>query len=41
MTEEYVIQRLDKVDSVLEKLTQISVDLKMMLAVHEEKIGQQ
>jgi hypothetical protein len=40
MTEEYVIQRLDKVDNVLEKLTQVSVDLKMMLAVHEEKIGQ-
>ena len=41
MTEDYIVQRLEKVDNVLEKLTQVSVDLKMMLAVHEEKIGQQ
>jgi hypothetical protein len=41
MTEDYIVQRLEKIDNVLEKLTQVSVDLKMMLAVHEEKIGQQ
>jgi uncharacterized protein YPO0396 len=38
--QEYTIQRLDKIDSWMQKLTEISVDLKSMLAVHEQRLGQ-
>lgn len=32
--------RLDRMESVLERLTEVSVDIKQMLAVHEEKLDQ-
>jgi uncharacterized protein YPO0396 len=32
--------RLDKIDGWMQKLTEISVDLKSMLAVHEQRLGQ-
>jgi len=38
--QEYVNQRLDKIDGWMQKLTEISVDLKSMLAVHEQRLGQ-
>jgi hypothetical protein len=38
--QDYTNQRLDKIDGWMQKLTEISVDLKSMLAVHEQRLGQ-
>lgn len=32
--------RFDKIENWMQKLTEISVDLKSMLAVHEQRLGQ-
>lgn len=32
--------RLDKMDNVIERLTEISSEIKQMLAVHEQRLGQ-
>jgi len=36
----YNDQRFDKIDNWMQKLTEISVDLKSMIAVHEQRLGQ-
>ena len=33
--------QLDRIDSIIDKLTEVSTDLKSMLAVHEERINRQ
>ena len=38
--QEYNNQRFDKIDNWMQKLTEISVDLKSMIAVHEQRLGQ-
>lgn len=40
MAEDYVSQRVDKIEDWLQRLTEVSVDLKSMLAVHEQRLGQ-
>ena len=37
---EFLNKRVDKIDGFLEKLTEVSVELKSMLAVHEQRLGQ-
>jgi len=32
--------RIDRMESVIERLTEVSVDIKQMLAVHEQRLGQ-
>jgi len=33
--------QLDRIDSIIDKLTEVSTDLKSMIAVHEERINRQ
>jgi len=37
---DYAMQRIDKMDAWLQRLTEVSVDLKSMLAVHEQRLMQ-
>lgn len=38
--ENWTNNRFDKIETWMQKLTEISVDLKSMLAVHEQRLGQ-
>jgi len=38
--ESWTNNRFDKIETWMQKLTEISVDLKSMLAVHEQRLGQ-
>ena len=38
--ESWTSNRFDKIETWMQKLTEISVDLKSMLAVHEQRLGQ-
>jgi hypothetical protein len=39
-TLDIVNPRLDRMESVLERLSEVSVDIKQLLAVHEQRLGQ-
>jgi hypothetical protein len=40
MSEEVTWGRIDKIETWIQKITEVSIDLKSMLAVHEQRIGQ-
>jgi hypothetical protein len=40
MSEEVTWGRIDKIEAWMQKITEVSIDLKSMLAVHEQRIGQ-
>jgi hypothetical protein len=40
MSEESTWGRIDKIETWMQKITEVSIDLKSMLAVHEQRIGQ-
>ena len=40
MADNYTDQRFDKIDGWMQRLTEVSVDLKSMLAVHEQRLSQ-